>query len=90
MFWPVALFLSTTVIITTAGIQPLRFNTPLISPGAHHSIFNSYCSAAPTVDQAVEVASLRSSVQYHHQCSDRHLDKGGTQAAFSEREHSLL
>lgn len=37
-------------------IEAVCCDTPLISPGADHSIFNSYCYAAPTVDQATETA----------------------------------
>lgn len=35
-----------TVISTRLVMEPVCCDTPLISPGAHHSIFNSYCYAA--------------------------------------------
>lgn len=45
-----------TVILTRPVIKPVCCDTPLISPGADHSIFNSYRYAAPTVDQSYVAA----------------------------------
>lgn len=55
--WTNSLFLfPATVILTRPVIKPICCDTPLISLGADHSIFNSYRYAAPTVAQAYAAA----------------------------------